>query len=69
MNDFLDSLLIKISRIEEFENDENTSIFQQQSSMSIIQKNFSKNLININDKKNKDFLTCSESFELRSRFI
>ena len=69
VNDFLDFLSIKISRIKEFKNDENTLIFQQQSSMSIIQKTFLKNFININDKKNENFLTCLKSFELRSRSI
>ena len=69
MNDFLDSLLIKISRIEELENDENTLIFRQQNSVSIIQKNSLKNFININVKKNEDFLTRLKSFELNSHFI
>ena len=64
MNDFLNSLSIKISRIEKLENDENTLIFRQQSSMPIIQKNF----ININVKKNENFLTRLKPLELRSRF-
>ena len=67
INDLLD-FLTKISYIEEIIN-ENTSIFQQQSSASIVQKEHSKNFINTDDKKNENSLTRSESFELRSRFI
>ena len=69
VDDFFDFLSIKISRIEELENDENTSIFRQQSSVSTIQKNLSKNFMNINVRENEDFLTRSKSFELCSRLI